>query len=289
MRIEKFVLNKEKKTDVTAYLGENYRVIGKRKKSPAVLICPGGGFFSLSEREGEPVAIAFLKEGIQAFVLHYTIANPEEGIVNVMEEGLADCAQAISLIQSHAEEFGIDSTQIIMLGFSAGAYLTAMYSNRYHEKWLQDKVNTGGELCKLKAAVLCYPACDIELICAYKDSPTCEEGIRRTLEKVNLSLCGEGNPSIEMQKKYSPVNYINADTCPTFIWHTSDDELVSVGNSLSYAGALSKKGIAYEMHIFQSGVHGMSLCSEYTAAKAEEINSHCAVWFELLLRWLCIK
>ena len=42
---------------------------------PAVIILPGGAYAWLSDREGEPVASAFLAAGISAFVLRYTVAG----------------------------------------------------------------------------------------------------------------------------------------------------------------------------------------------------------------------
>ena len=39
----------------------------------AVLILPGGGYERIAPAEGEPVALAFLAAGIQAFVLSYSV------------------------------------------------------------------------------------------------------------------------------------------------------------------------------------------------------------------------
>ena len=44
-----------------------------RKPKPAVIICPGGGYFCLSYAEGEPVARRFQSYGVQAFLLQYSI------------------------------------------------------------------------------------------------------------------------------------------------------------------------------------------------------------------------
>ncbi len=42
------------------------------KKRPAVLICPGGGYFNCSDREAEPIALRFAAMGYHAFVLRYS-------------------------------------------------------------------------------------------------------------------------------------------------------------------------------------------------------------------------
>ena len=47
---------------------EMHREAQKRK---TLLICPGGGYSFVSEREGEPIAVHFLAAGYNVFVLHY--------------------------------------------------------------------------------------------------------------------------------------------------------------------------------------------------------------------------
>ena len=42
---------------------------------PAALIFPGGGYQYCSDREAEPVALAYLAEGYNAFVLRYTVGT----------------------------------------------------------------------------------------------------------------------------------------------------------------------------------------------------------------------
>ena len=42
----------------------------------AVVICPGGGYEHLSEREAEPVARKFVEGGYLAVVLWYEVAAP---------------------------------------------------------------------------------------------------------------------------------------------------------------------------------------------------------------------
>lgn len=37
--------------------------VSERFMRPAVLICPGGGYEFTSDREGEPIALAFLNKG----------------------------------------------------------------------------------------------------------------------------------------------------------------------------------------------------------------------------------
>lgn len=81
MLIEKVYLY-EGREDVTltTYIVAEQGELAGIKKRPAVLICPGGGYFNCSDREAEPVALAFAALGYHAFVLRYSTyaeGNPE--------------------------------------------------------------------------------------------------------------------------------------------------------------------------------------------------------------------
>lgn len=84
---------------------------------PAVIVCPGGGYQLLSiNKEGTDVAAWFNKHGITAAVLKYTVPNNRQ-------QALADAQAALSILQKKKTELKIG--KIGMIGFSAGAHLTA--------------------------------------------------------------------------------------------------------------------------------------------------------------------
>ena len=56
---------------------------------PTVLVCPGGGYSYLSSREAEPIAIQFLKEGYNVFVLMYSVGEGAADYVPAIEVALA--------------------------------------------------------------------------------------------------------------------------------------------------------------------------------------------------------
>jgi len=117
----------------------------------AVVVAPGGGFFSLSmENEGWNVASALAKRGVAAFVLKYRLnqtpadmdgfqrsmaemfsntgRRPPRPDIEQMKVHLApqieDSRAAFALIRNHAAQWKIDPDRIGMVGFSAGAMLT---------------------------------------------------------------------------------------------------------------------------------------------------------------------
>lgn len=119
----------------------------------AVIVAPGGGFRWLSMgNEGWEVAEALAEQGIAAFVLKYRLHPTPESLDDFREsmnrtfddaadtssqddeppsrprrnlsDQLEDAEAAYNLIVERAEEWGVDTTRLGMIGFSAGAGLT---------------------------------------------------------------------------------------------------------------------------------------------------------------------
>ena len=113
---------------LTAYLPDPARATGT-----GVIIAPGGYCVALTlDLEGEGVAQWLQERGIAAFVLKYRLTEKvTEGVpVDLdMDEacryGIDDGVQALSVVRQHAAEWGVSPERVGLLGFSAGAMVTA--------------------------------------------------------------------------------------------------------------------------------------------------------------------
>lgn len=245
---------------LTAYLIDECSDRKKPNKKPAVLICPGGGYLGCSIREGEPVALQYMAAGYHAFVLDYATA-PE----NSYPEPLKNVSDAIILIREHADKWNLDKEKIAVAGFSAGGHLAASLATL----WNTEPMKTAGKDNRPNAAILCYPVISSDDTIAHKGSFN--------------NLCGD---DIELRKRLSLETRVTLDTPPCFLWHTFDDAVVPVENSLNFALALRKAGVSCEMHIFPSGIHGLSVSNVDTASIPEFINKRTSDWIELSIKWL---
>lgn len=104
---------------LTCYVQDTSPEVNGSQLRPAVLILPGGGYHFCSDREAEPVALAYLAAGFQAFVLRY--ATGEHPWETSRDDGLA----GLEWVRSHAAEQAVDPAQVAVVGFSAGGHLAA--------------------------------------------------------------------------------------------------------------------------------------------------------------------
>ncbi|WP_462413169.1 alpha/beta hydrolase [Neobacillus sp. Marseille-QA0830] len=221
----------------------------------AVIVCPGGGYQHRANHEGEPIALWLNSLGISAFVLHYRTAPYKH------PAPLADAQRAIRFVRHHAEEWNLDKGKIGILGFSAGGHLAASVSTLSQLQTTDIKDGIEQESARPDLTVLCYPV--VSLLDHYHEGSM-------------INLLGE-NSSEELRSLLSCDRNVSSDTPPAFLWHTADDASVPVENSLSYAAALSKAQVPFEMHIFPHGRHGLGMASEHPAV---------GQWTKLCSGWL---
>ena len=245
------------------YLPYNMPEINREKdKRPCLLVCPGGGYGFCSERESEPVALQFLTEGFNVFVLRYSVAPYR------FPSQLREVAASLELIHRFADLWNCDTKKIAIIGFSAGGHLAAHYSTAYDCKEIREVFP---ESKKVNASILCYPVI------------TADPKYRHEGSFVNL--LGH-KPQVADEEYFSCDRKVTKKTPPAFLWHASDDTCVPVKNSLLYAEALSEKGIPFELHVYPYGGHGISICDKQVHNKVSRDIEYDRDWLNSAKKWL---
>lgn len=252
---------------LTTYILNKNTFDGKltNKKRGAILICPGGGYSFTSEREAEPIAMKFVAEGFNAFVLDYSV-TPRK-----YPQPLLDLARAMTIIHENAEQWLIDENDITVCGFSAGGHLAASLGVFWNKNSLWEVDGINNKFVKPNRLILAYP------VITSKNEYKHGNSIKNLL----------GVDATEAQiKEVSLEDQVGEHTPPTFLWHTCADLNVSLENSLLFANSLRKYKIPFEMHIYPEGGHGLSLANEETTFKGNTIYPHIATWLPLVIQWL---
>lgn len=246
------------------YLPYNMVEMGREKqKRPCILICPGGAYSMCSERESEPVALHFLPEGFNVFVLTYSVAP------NRFPSQIREVAAAIELIYKNAEQWNCDTEKIAVMGFSAGGHLAAHYSTMFDCEAVREVFP---ESKAVNATVLCYPVISADWSVAHRGS--------------FINLLGHQPQNRAEEDFFSCNKQVKSTTPPAYIWHTAEDGCVPVKNSLLYATALAEKGVPFELHIFPYGGHGLSTCDKHTIDDVLPSHEYDSAWLTDVKKWL---
>ena len=231
---------------------------------PALVICPGGGYEFCSIREGAPVARAFARDGIEAFVLEYDCVPVPLGTMPVRT-----AAAAVAWVREHAAQFHINPDRIAIGGFSAGGHLAGTLAAVWNKpEWFEP--GTDLQVHRPNAAVLCYP-----VVSAGKHA---HRG----------SFVQLAGPERDKQQVFSLEYLVDSDMPPTFLWHTLDDDEVPVENTLLIEQALRRAGVPHEVHLFPHGIHGLSLADyeTYEPTRGRLPDRHVNRWQALCAEWL---
>lgn len=190
----------------------------------AILVFPGGAYHALAiDLEGTEVCDWMGPVGITCILVKYRV--PDSGPYPVSSAALQDAQRALGVVRSRAAEWKIDPKRIGVLGFSAGAHLSAALSTHF-EKRLYDPIDDADKAsCRPDFAVIVYPG--------------------------YLAMSEENfvqNHEI----------HVTSETPPSFIVQTEDDP-VHVENSTVYFLALKNAKVPAELHLFAEGGHGYGL------------------------------
>lgn len=262
MRFEKIILSQERENVyMDAYIADPIKCF-KRK---AILVIPGGGYSHVcADREGEPIAMAFMPYGYNAFVLHYTVDKK-----HAFPTQLIEVATAIKYIKDHAEEFDIDPEELFTVGFSAGGHLSASAGVFWKLDEVQKAVEMPYGYNKPKGTMLIYP------VIFYNGHSGSFKNLWATDE-----------PTQEQVEATEIHRHIDADSSPAFIMHTANDQVVDVNGALLAAAAYSKAGVPFEMHIYPDSPHGVALGNEITECGNEKWNRPAiAEWIRMAAYW----
>jgi len=211
---------------------------------PVVLVLPGGGYGHLAPHEGRPIARALMKHGFHGAVLHYRL-----GPRHHHPAMLNDVQRAIRLLRANAVRWRIQGDShgqalVGVMGFSAGGHLTSTIACHFDRFTAPQDDLAPRYSARPDAVGLCYPVVDLAGQFRHHGSM--------------VNLLGE-NPDEGMVTKLSNHLEVRPDSPPAFLWHTADDGAVPVQNSLWYFQACLKQQVRAEMHIYESGQHGLGL------------------------------
>jgi acetyl esterase/lipase len=204
-----------------------YRPDPAKDTGAAVVVCPGGGYFILAmDLEGTEVCAWLNSIGVTGVLLKYRV--PGRPGRERYAAALEDAQRAVGMVRHRAGELGIDPKRIGILGFSAGAHLSAALGANHTKRNYPAADAADTVSCRPDFMVLIYPG-----------------GL------VNREQNDAVRPEVMPVKGVTP---------PAFIAMAQDDP-VRVENATGYYVALKNAGVPAELHLYPTGGHGYGLRS----------------------------
>lgn len=309
MNYQNIVLSKERNVTLTTYLLSNSDELQPGVKRPMIVVCPGGGYCFLSDREAELIALQYCAAGFHAAVLCYGINEHA-----ILPGPFCDLAMAVAYIKEHAEEWYVDKQQVFVSGFSAGGHVAAGLCVFWNRPNIIPGFENNRNLIRPAGCILGYPVLDLFSTSKHLDigiapgaNPEevdfAQKHPKMPLDKIFVMDEKEGRYMIdfeiamnaymfdgeytkEQEEQYSLPRHISKDTPPAFLWHGGNDGLIFPENSLLYARELQANGISYELHIFGTGDHGLALANHLTSNHSAELVPDCSCWISLAIAWV---
>ena len=208
---------------------------------------------------------ALRKQGYTIVAPNYSVAGKTE---NVFPDCILDLYEAIEWTKNNASLYGLDTTNMGLLGESAGAHIAMMIafsdSTLKPEKYEKTKFNY--------------------LIDVYGPNDLMDLYHAETVEKVDHSIkrvsrifgsefdireyvfgfdpLQDSVRAKELLYNFSPINIVGQNEIPVLIIHGESDRIVPVQQSMTLKQKLDGLGISNEIHLLRGMDHNFLFSSE---------------------------
>ena len=280
----------EKPATYTAYLMDALPDKPSPKR-PAVVVLGGGSFEYIAPHEQEPVALAFLNAGYQAFVLNY-VTN-QSGDVSFPNPEV-DAAKMVATVRARATEWNVDPQKVVVVGFSAGGFIAASLAAQWKKGSFAALAGERPDAIRPDAVVLGYPLLDLRVTRdkELKDPridlrvPKTGGKTGRDLLNERLALIAGAEATEERLCDICPTTHVGHQMPPVFAWAAADDKTCPVSQLYSFGAVLAEEQVPSEIHVFDAGGHGLSLANKNTAVDNEDQQASVRPWISLALSFL---
>jgi pectinesterase len=208
----------------------------KSKKKPAVLLIFGGGWKSGDKTHNYAMAAVLTKNNYVAVSAEYRL-SPEA----IYPAAVFDLKEAIRWMKANAKKYGIDTSQIAVMGTSAGGQLAALIGTTNKNVQFEDAIGSNKYSSSVESVV------DIDGILAFKH-PESQEAA-----SASLWLGGSYEQKPKTWEEASALNHVDKNTVPFLFLNSSLPRFHAGRNDM--IEKMNKLEIYSEMHEFPDTPH----------------------------------
>jgi acetyl esterase/lipase len=229
-----------------------YRRRGTTGLQPALIYIHGGGWIGGSKGGAINLLLPWFEMG-------FTIVNVEYRLnrVSPAPAAVADCLCALRWVATRAQNYGIDTSRLVISGESAGGHL-ALTTSLIPESAGLDKQCPGVPLPKIAALVNFYGITDVADLL---EGPN-QKGYA-------VSWIGSGEDRQELARRVSPLTYVRPGLPPILSIQGDADPTVPYSHSVRLQEVLEKYDVPHQLVTIAGGKHGMFTADEYVRIYSE--------------------
>lgn len=164
------------------------------------------------------------------------------GDTSADRRNLHDAKNAVRFLRSHADEYGIEPSQIAVGGGSAGAYLALMVGFTAGDVTLEPTTPYPGISSDVAAVLDFYGLFD------WSADPKMKARISNVPSSQRAEL-----------RAVDPATYLSSKAPPVFIAHGRNDPLMNFEHSVSLDRSLAEKGVPHELVLMDGVGHSFDL------------------------------
>ena len=251
--------------NVTYLVANNYEdkldVYRRRDVSgaqPTLIYIHGGGWTGGTKEGAFMSVMPWLEMGWNVVNVEYRLAR-----VSHAPAAVEDCLCALKWVVSHAGEYHVDPSKIVVSGDSAGGHLSLMTGMTPDSAGLDRQCPSSADvgLPKVAAIVNWYGITDVADLL---------EGPNR--KSYAVAWLGSVPNREEIARRVSPLTYVRPGLPPILSIQGDADPTVPYSHSLRLRDALNKAGVSNELVTIPGGKHGQFTAEErvriYAAVRA---------------------
>jgi len=222
-----------------SYLDITYPSTDTTAKRPTVVYFHGGGFFGGDKALGDPMAAEddvnrlfreIVANGYNFVNVNYALV-PDYHFPVPLEQ----MVQALEFLKENAGTYGLDMTNVVIFGQSAGAILTSQYgalltSEEYRQKLGLYPTLQNGEI---KALII-------------DDAPLVFANFNLKLKLLLGNYLSSMRFDAATEARYNPISYLNAGFAPTFLTAGNTDGFPE--DMQTFADRLTELGVENEYY-----------------------------------------
>lgn len=234
-----------------------YKAKDLKTPAPTMIFIHGGAWRKGKRSDYLPYLLDYAKKGYITATVSYRLVKQAP-----YPAAAQDVSCGIKWIKANAEQFGIDTSRIALVGGSAGGHLALLIGYGGENPLFNEECDIDVD-SKVKAIVDFYGPVDLTTPYAV--------GTYQTQDFLNATY--DKNP--EVFESASPKTYITSDDPPTIFFQGTIDSLVPVSQSDSLDIWLERAGVPRDYHRLKGWPHTMDV--------ARKVNEYCQFYIDRFL------